>query len=273
MKRILFFITLVLTAFIISCGSKGKKSDETIVSIKTDLGEIKVKLYDDTPLHKKNFIKLANEGFYDGLLFHRVMKNFMIQGGDPESKNADKSVRLGGGGPGYTIPAEIKPNHFHKRGALAAARLGGPQNPEKASSGSQFYIVQGEVYRPGQLDSMVEIINSHRKEAMFREVVQSNNDKLAEFREKNDRDGFNEFIVELREKVDSMYNAGPKFSLTDEEKQIYTTIGGYPSLDGEYTVFGEVVEGMDVVDKIAAVKTDRNNRPEEDIHMKVEVIK
>ncbi len=273
MKRILFFIALALTGLIVSCGSAQKQPKETIVSIKTDLGEIKIKLYDDTPQHKNNFIKLANEGFYNGLIFHRVIKNFMIQGGDPDSKNAAKSVRLGGGGPGYTIPAEIKANHFHKRGAVAAARLGNAQNPEKASSGSQFYIVQGEIYRPGQLDTLVDMMNSRKKETMLREELQTNNAKLLEFRENNDVDGFNQFVVGLREKVDSLYNAVTPFSLTDEEKEIYTTVGGYPSLDGEYTVFGEVVEGMDVVDKIAAVKTDSNNRPVDDIHMNVEVIK
>ncbi len=273
MNKILFFIILALSGLVISCGSAQKQPEGTIVSIKTDLGEIKVKLYDDTPLHKENFIKLANEDFYDGLLFHRVIKNFMIQGGDPDSKNAEKSAHLGGGSPGYTIPAEIKSNHFHKRGALAAARLGGAQNPEKASSGSQFYIIQGEVYRPTELDSLVEMMNTRKKETLFRELVQQNNAKLMEFQEKEDRDGFNLFIAQLREKSDSTFNAGNQLSLTGEEKQIYTTEGGYPSLDGEYTVFGEVIEGMDVVDKIAAVKTDQNNRPEEDIHMKVEVIK
>ena len=273
MRRNLYFIVLALTGIIILCGSKLKKQDETVVSIKTDLGEIKIKLYDDTPQHKNNFIKLVNNGFYDGLLFHRVIKNFMIQGGDPQSKDAAKSAHLGGGGPGYTIPAEIKPNHFHKRGAVAAARLGDAQNPERASSGSQFYIVQGEIYRPGQLDSLVEMINARKKEAMLREAVQKNNAKLLKFRENNDVNGFNVFVAGLREKVDSLYNASDKFSLTNEAKKSYTTVGGYPPLDGEYTVFGEVIEGMDVVDKIAAVKTDSNNRPVDDIHMKMEVIK
>ncbi len=273
MKKFLFFIMLVSAGIIVSCGSKEKKQDETIVSVKTDLGEIKIKLYNDTPQHKNNFIKLANEGFYNGLLFHRVIKNFMIQGGDPDSKNADKSAHLGGGDPGYTIPAEIKPTHFHKRGAVAAARMGNAQNPEKASSGSQFYIVQGEIYRPTELDSLIEMMNTRKKESLFRDLVQRNNEKLEEFQAKEDRDGFNIFVAELREKADSLYNASSPFSLSDEEKRIYTTIGGYPSLDGEYTVFGEVVEGMDVVDKIAAVKTDSNNRPVEDIRMKVEVIK
>ncbi len=272
MKKLLFISVLIVTGFMISCGSKNKKQD-TFVLIKTDLGDIKVKLYDDTPLHKNNFVKLANEGFYNGLIFHRVIENFMIQGGDPHSKNVDKKLPLGAGGPGYTVPAEIKPNHFHKRGALAAARLGNSRNPERASSGSQFYLVQGKVFRPGELDTMIQKINSQRKNEMLRAALEANNSKLLSFKKKDDSEGFNNFIIDLREEVDSTYNASHTFSLTDEEKEVYTTIGGYPSLDGEYTVFGEVVEGMDVVDKIAAVKTNRNNRPEKDVHMKMKVLK
>ena len=130
MKRFVYFLLVTLLITVISCGNKEKKNDETVVSIKTEYGEIKVKLYDETPEHKKNFLKLVNDGFYDGLLFHRVINHFMIQGGDPMSRNAGKNIMLGGGGPGYTIPAEIVPKYFHKKGALAAARKGGPANPE-----------------------------------------------------------------------------------------------------------------------------------------------
>ena len=273
MKRIAFFIVIAIFTLGISCGGTAKKSEETIVSIKTDFGEIKVKLYDDTPQHKANFIKLVNEGFYNDLLFHRVINKFMIQGGDPNSKNADPSAQLGAGGPGYTVPAEINPKYFHKKGALSAARIGGPRNPQKNSSGSQFYIVQGDVYRPGQLDTMEMAINKQKKEIMFREHIEAENQKLEAFKSKNDRVGFDLLVAEIREKVDSIYNAGPKFTMSDEQRQVYTTIGGYPSLDGEYTIFGEVVEGLDVVDKIAAVKTNAANRPLEDIKMKAELVK
>ncbi len=273
MKRFALIMAIALFAVVVSCGVNAKKSDETIVSIKTDYGEIKVKLYNDTPRHKENFLKLVNEGFYNDLLFHRVINNFMIQGGDPNSKNAEPNAMLGSGGPGYTIPAEILPNHFHKKGALAAARLGGPKNPGKESSGSQFYIVKGKVFRPGELDSMNVIVNNQRKEMMMREQFNVEKSKFDAIRGKNDPAGFNIILAELRTKVDSIYAAGPQFSLTDEQREIYSTIGGYPSLDGEYTVFGEVVEGMDVLDKIAAVDTNNANRPLEDIKMKVELVK
>jgi cyclophilin family peptidyl-prolyl cis-trans isomerase len=197
----------------------------------------------------------------------------MIQGGDPNSKNAEPNAMLGSGGPGYTIPAEILPNHFHKKGALAAARLGGPKNPGKESSGSQFYIVQGKVLRLGEIDTMAIAINSQRKELLMREQFNLEKSKFDSMREKNDQVGFNILLAELRAKVDSTYKEGPQFSFTDEQRKVYSTIGGYPSLDGEYTVFGEVVEGLDVLDKIAAVKTNKANRPLEDIRMKVEIVK
>ena len=273
MKRISFFIVIALFTFWVSCGGKAKKSSESIVSIKTDFGEIKVKLYDDTPKHKDNFIKLVSEGFYNDLLFHRVINHFMIQGGDPNSKTAEPNAMLGSGGPGYTTPAEILPNHFHKKGALAAARLGGPQNPGKESSGSQFYIVQGKVFRSGEIDTMTVAINTQRKEMMMRDQFSIEKSKFDALREKNDQTGFNILLAELRAKVDSTYAAGPQFSFTDEQRKIYSTIGGYPSLDGEYTVFGEVVEGMEVLDKIAAVQVNKANRPLEDVRMKVELVK
>jgi len=272
MKRFLTFIVAGLLVSVISCKTNGKSTEEKMVLIKTDFGEIKVKLYDDTPKHQANFTKLASEGFYNDLLFHRVIKNFMIQGGDPNSRNAEPSVQLGGGSPGYTIPAEINPKYFHKKGALAAARLGA-NNPEKNSSGSQFYIVHGLVFRPGQLDTMEININMQRKDAMLREYFQAANDKFAGFKEKNDKEGFDKLVAEIRMEVDSIYDAGPKFSMSKEQRDAYTTIGGYPSLDGEYTIFGEVIEGLDVVDKIAAVKTKGANRPEENVKMKVELVK
>lgn len=273
MKKFVLIITIALFAVVISCGVNAKKTEETIVSIKTEFGEIKVKLYNDTPKHKENFIKLVNDSFYNDLLFHRVINNFMIQGGDPNSKNAEPNSMLGSGGPGYTIPAEILPNHFHKKGALAAARIGGPKNPGKESSGSQFYIVQGKVFRPGELDSMNVIINNQRKEMMMRDQFNNEKSKFDSIRGKNDPAGFNILLAELRTKVDSIYAAGPQFTLTNEQREIYSTIGGYPSLDGEYTVFGEVVEGLDVLDKIAAVKTNNANRPLENVRMKIEIVK
>ena len=266
-------IVLILIAFVgagISCSNAKQKDENSLVLIKTDFGVIKVKLYDDTPEHKKNFLKLVDEGYYEGLLFHRVIKNFMVQGGDPDSKDAAPGQRLGGGNPGYTIPAEILPQHIHKKGALAAARRGGPSNPEKRSSGSQFYIVHGELFTPGKLDTMEMMMNSRAKNHFLQEKFAEAKAELDEFRKNNDQDGFNIFVSELREKADSAWADQPQFSFTEEQRELYTTIGGYPSLDGEYTVFGEVVEGLDVLDKIAAVETDQYDRPKTDIKMEVE---
>jgi len=273
MKRIVFFIVIVFSILGNSCVGNSKKSGESIVSIKTEFGEIKVKLYEDTPKHRDNFIKLVNEGFYDDLLFHRVINNFMIQCGDPNSKNSKPNDMLGNGGPGYTIPAEINPKYFHKKGAVAAARLGGPKNPEKNSSGSQFYIVQGTVFRTGELDTLEMVINKQRKDLMLREHYEASKDKFNECKEKNDKAGFDILVAEIRAEVDSVYVSGPKFTFSKEQRDAYSTIGGYPSLDGEYTVFGEVVEGLDVIDKIAAVKTNSANRPLEDVRMKIELVK
>ncbi|HYW94085.1 MAG TPA: peptidylprolyl isomerase [Bacteroidales bacterium] len=216
-------IYTLLAVLILSFNLMAQSSPETRVLIKTSYGNIVVKLYNDTPLHRDNFIKLVKDGYYDGLLFHRVIQNFMIQGGDPNSRNAARGEMLGMGGPGYTIPAEIIPGHFHKKGALAAARKGDAVNPKKASSGSQFYIIQGQVLNEQQLQTYV-----------------------------------------------SMGNHAP---FTPEEVSAYTTIGGSPHLDGEYTVFGEVVEGLDVIDKIAAVAVDAYNRPVEDISYTIEIMK
>ena len=180
---------------------------------------------------------------------------------------------MGGGSLGYTIPAEIVPGLYHKRGALAAARRGGPSNPEKRSSASQFYIVQGEVYRPGELDTLEITLNKRRRDKIISDHFKAANSEFLKFKANNDRKGFELRIAQIREEADSIYNAGKPFKLSGKQREIYTTIGGYPSLDGEYTVFGEVVEGLDVLDKIAAVKTDKNNRPTKDVRMKMKLIK
>lgn len=195
----------------------------TKVLIKTSEGDITIALYDNTPKHKENFIKLVNDGFYNGVLFHRIIQGFMIQTGDPESKGAPAGKMLGNGGPGYTIPAEFKPENYHKRGAVAAARQGDQVNPTKASSGSQFYIVDG---KPFNSNLMAQISYQYGK------------------------------------------------SFTEEQRKVYETIGGAPFLDGDYTVFGEVVEGMDVVDKIAAKPKDRYDRPTTDVKiLSTEILK
>lgn len=271
MKHILSLSISAIVLLAISCAGNIKNQQDTIVLIRTSLGDIKLKLYEDTPNHKSNFLKLANEGFYEDLLFHRVINNFMIQGGDPNSRASKPGEMLGNGGPGYTIPAEITANHYHKRGVLAAARLGGPGNPLKESSGSQFYIVQGKVFTPAELDTLEIKINLSRKNELLQNKFAEINNQLNEFRNKNDRAGFEALVSKTQAEADSIYTKRI-FKITPEQRAIYTTSGGYPSLDGEYTVFGEVIEGMDVVNKIAAVRTDERNRPIEDIRMKFEVI-
>ena len=217
------------------------------VIIKTSLGDITVRLYDETPLHRDNFVKLAREGYYDGTLFHRVIKDFMIQGGDPDSKGAPAGKQLGIGGPDYTIEAEIKPTLFHKRGALAAARQGDEVNPKRRSSGSQFYIVWGQVYNQGQ-------IKQFAKQMEMQQMQQA----------------FNALAMQHREAQQQVKANGA--GMTAEQQEIYTTIGGTPHLDGQYTVFGEVEEGLDIVDQIQQAATGRGDRPIEDIEMKMEVI-
>lgn len=273
MKRYSYIILISLFVFVVSCGSGDRMSDDSLVTIKTEFGEIKVKLYDDTPEHKTNFLKLVNEGFYDNLLFHRVISNFMIQGGDPDSKDAQADVRLGSGTPGYTIPAEINPKYIHKKGALAAARKGGPSNPEKRSNGSQFYIIHGEVFSPGKLDTLAMMKNDRLKNELMKEKFTEANAELNEFQKNQDQEGFNLCIAKIREEVDSIFNASPQFKFTDAQKEVYTTVGGYPSLDGDYTVFGEVVEGLEVLDEIAAVETDKYDRPIQDVKMRLEILK
>lgn len=186
-----------------------------VIVMETSLGNIELLLYDGTPLHRDNMIRLISEGYYDGQMFHRVIQNFMIQGGDPHSKGAEKGQRLGTGGPGYTIEAEIRDQYFHKKGALAAARQGDAVNPKRESSGSQFYIVQGQVLNEAQLTTL--------------------------------------------------QSRGVHDPFTPEEIEAYTTVGGTPHLDDSYTVFGEVISGMEVVDAIAAMPTDNNDRPIDDI--------
>lgn len=274
MKNLGVIVFVVLLAAIFSCGNTKPQNDDAQILIKTEFGDIKIKLYDKTTEHKENFEKLVNEGFYNDLLFHRVIQNFMIQGGDPESKNAAPGKMLGGGSLDYTLPAEILPEYYHKRGAVAAARRGGPSNPEKRSSASQFYIVQGRTFSGGALDTLEMAKNQQLIKEMMREQLTAVQSEIEQFRANNDREGFNQKVAEIREQVDSLIEArGVGFKFTAEQREIYGTIGGYPSLDGDYTVFGEVVEGMDVVDKIALLETDENDRPLQDVKMEIERIK
>ena len=252
--------------------------DERIVEIETTLGNIKIKLYNETPLHRDNFVKLAEEHFFDSLLFHRVINEFMIQGGDPDSKNAAPGARLGNGGPGYEIPAEFNLNLFHKKGVLAAAREGDQINPKKKSSGSQFYIVLGKVLSDSILNIMEARINDRNKQVFIRKFLQKPENKylrdsLTAIQKGRDQETFNNYILEIEKAAMSELKNKHPFKFTMEQRKAYTSIGGTPHLDGSYTVFGEVIDGIEVLDKIAVVKTDQNDRPLEDIQMKIRLIK
>ena len=239
------------------------------VKIQTMLGDILVRLYDETPLHRDNFIKLAKEGYYDGTLFHRVIKDFMIQGGDPDSKGAPVGKMLGVGGPDYTLEAEIKDGLFHKRGALAAARQGDEVNPQRRSSGSQFYIVWGQVYNEGQLRQYSKQLRMQKVQAVFNDLAASHRDEIMQMRRDRNRDGLQALQDKLVAEAESKVG---KNGLTEEQLKAYSTIGGTPHLDGQYTVFGEVEEGLDVVEMIQNSATGRADRPVDDIEMRMVVV-
>lgn len=253
----------LLTLFFSACG----RVDESVVNIDTSEGTITVRLYDDTPLHRDNFVKLVKEGFYDGLLFHRVIDHFMIQGGDPDSRNAGPGALLGEGDPGYQIDAEIRPGHFHKKGVLAAAREGDEMNPERRSSGSQFYLVQGNVFTPESLDNTVARVNEYRRMAVYERVKRHYAAALDSLQSAGDQKELAVLSERLTALCDSLFQS-ECLSLTPEQREVYTTLGGTPHLDGQYTVFGEITEGMDVLERIAAVSTDENDRPLRDVVIK-----
>lgn len=244
----------------------------TKVIIKTTKGDIRVRLYDETPKHRDNFIKLAKEGYFDGTLFHRVIKDFMIQGGDPDSKDAPKGKRLGTGGPDYTIPAEfVYPQYFHKRGALSAARLGDEVNPERESSGSQFYIVWGKTFKESELKQMEKQMAMQQEQQVFQSLATAHRNEIMDMRRNRDCNGLMQLQDKLVDETKAKCKEMGKPTFTPEQVETYTTVGGTPFLDNQYTVFGEVEEGLDVVEAIQNCKTSRDDRPEEDIKMTVVV--
>jgi peptidylprolyl isomerase len=263
-------LLLVFAAFASFVPLKDDGSGDIKVMVVTDMGTMKIRLYNETPLHRDNFVKLVKEHYFDSLLFHRVIKNFMIQGGDPDSKRAPYGVLLGDGGPPYTIPAEFNPKIFHKKGVLAAARDSDFENPSQASSASQFYIVQGRVWT----DSLLKV-QAKRITKMKHFNVVINRPENKEYLEKYKRYNKEEKVDSVKiiydivdKKVEAELLSLPVYTFSPEQVQAYTTIGGTPHLDNSYTAFGEVYEGLDVIDRIAAVKTDKNNRPEDDVRIK-----
>jgi peptidyl-prolyl cis-trans isomerase B (cyclophilin B) len=267
MKKSFAVIALSVLILFTSCGQK----KDYVVTIKTKHGDMVAILYDETPKHKENFIKLAKEDYFDSLLFHRVIKGFMIQGGDPDSRNAKPGASLGMGGPSYTIEAEFNPKFFHEKGALSAARMGDQQNPSKASSGSQFYIVHGTVYDEATLTLDDTKMNTALQQFFQNTSNKPAYDSLVGFYQRQDMKGYREYMLKLKPRVEKETNMTITKEISPEKLKAYTTVGGAPHLDGGYTVFGKVVKGLEVIDKIAAEQVDPANRPMEDIRMTVSV--
>lgn len=270
MKHIKIFIGCIGLLLLSQCSSN---KNDTVVTIKTNYGDMVAILFDETPKHKENFIKLAKEGFYNDLLFHRVIQGFMIQGGDPESKNAVAGQSLGMGGPGYTIPSEINPKFFHEKGALSAARLPDNMNPNKESSGSQFYVVQGTII--SQNDTETLRIDQYKLNDAFQKFLRDPNqqpliDSLNQIYMTGDMQAYQRKIFSLVPRLEKMTGIKIYKDVSPEKLKAYTTTGGAPHLDGEYTVFGKVISGLETIDKIAAAPTN-NERPIEDIRMTVTV--
>lgn len=281
MRKTIFSV-ITLLFIVVSCSSKPAQKNmeqvknknnnktmttdkRTLVEIQTSLGNIEIALYNETPKHRDNFIKLVKEGYYNGTLFHRVINEFMIQAGDGNSKNAKPDQMLGSGGPGYNIDAEIVyPQYFHKKGALAAARQADQVNPEKKSSGSQFYIVTGKAYSPEQLAQMDGQMDMMRKQNIFQSYVNERKEEIMALQAKSDTVALNALQKELIAKTEAEAAKNPG-GMTAAQKEAYSTVGGTPHLDGQYTVFGEVVSGMDVVEKIEKAETGRGDRPKTDI--------
>lgn len=285
-KKLIAMIALVVS--LTACGANGEKNDtskdstskpvkmtdvkpttDKYVEIATTEGNITVRLYGDTPRHQANFLKLVKEGYYDNVLFHRVINEFMVQTGDPDSKTAKAGQQLGSGGPGYQIDAEIVyPRHFHKRGALAAARTGDAMNPERKSSGSQFYIVTGRKVSEPEMAQVEQQFAFQEKQEAFNKLAQQNMDSIRAMQMRGDRNGLMALQQKLIDQVEAQFKDKPAAQLPAEIRQAYTTVGGTPHLDNQYTVFGEVVKGMDVVAKIEKAETDNSDRPKADIRIK-----
>ncbi len=273
MNRFITILALSFFTLVSSCAQKSQKSDY-VVTIKTSYGDMVAIMYDETPKHKANFVKLAKEHYFDSLLFHRVMAGFMIQGGDPNSKKAKPGEPLGMGSPGYTVDAEFNPKFFHEKGALSAARVPDEQNPTKASSGSQFYIVQGSIIPESNMEELK--YDQMKLNMCFRQVMQNPAskpliDSLNQVYMTGDMEAYKKKIFSLVPRLEKETNTKITRDVSPEKIKAYTTNGGAPHLDGDYTVFGKVIKGLEVIDKIAAVQTDGGNRPVEDIRMFVTV--
>ena len=280
MKKIIILIAIVVAISAAAAASLQNENNPTQMSnnpnienctqveISTTMGDIVVALYNETPKHRDNFIKLVNEKFYDGITFHRVINQFMVQTGDPNTKDADNKKMPGEGDTNYTIDAEfVYPKYFHKRGALAAARQGDQVNPERKSSGSQFYIVTGKAYNEPTLEYMEQKLQHQFKQSLFNELSKPHMKDIMKMRMANDTIGMNNLRDSLVVEVEKEAAKRGVPSFTPEQKASYSTVGGTPHLDGTYTVFGEVVSGMETVDKIQKVATNERDCPLEPVRI------
>lgn len=270
-KIVVLSILTVVLLFIAASPPKGQ-TGPVIVEITTKFGVMKVKLYDETPLHRDNFLKLVKQQFYDSLTFHKVVKGFLAQGGDPKSKYATEDSTIGDGDIGYRIPSEFRGNLFHKYGVIAAAR---DNNPDMASNASQFFLVHGRRYTLDELTKIENYKNQRIKSDMLYLITQSDSTKarMEDFTLRGDRDGMKKFVASFQPVVDSLFKKRGEFKFTNQQIQEYTSIGGAPQLDSGYTVFGEVISGIHIIDSICSQKTAKNERPLQDIRMKIRVSK
>ncbi|MDO8999261.1 MAG: peptidylprolyl isomerase [Bacteroidota bacterium] len=271
-------ISLILAFSTVLFSAEGQTLSKETVLIETNYGKIKVKLYEETPLHKANFLKLVQEKVYDSLLFHRVINDFMVQGGDLLSKRAKAGDSLGHGDMGYSIPAEFNSKLIHKKGGLAAARESDDINPKFESSASQFYIVKGKIRSIEDLKKNEERINKTYYTNCARKFMKSEEgmklkQKYSRLKAENKEDSTIFVNAQIEAFIKTEYVKKPEYKFNKEQIDAYTSVGGTPHLDGTYTVFGEVIEGLDVLDKIIAVNTDKRDRPIKDIRMKMSVIK
>lgn len=262
-----------LILLVLSCSLSGFSQSEK-VRISTNLGDMIFLLYDDTSRHRNAFLELAREGYYDGTLFYRVIQDFLIQGGSKSSKNASPGKRIGYGDPDHTVDDEIMPHYFHKKGALCAPRQPDEVNPWQQSDISQFYVVKGRVHSSGELDTLEMAVNRPIRNRIVNKYLNDEvRAQLQELRDENKVEEFREIADRVKQQIETEYNlhAGV-LEFSEEQREAYTTIGGYPDLDGQYTIFGECISGFETIDKIAALKTDENNRPFTDVKITVTVL-
>lgn len=261
----------IVTVFVLFFNAKSQSKK---VRVSTNMGDMTFVLYDDTPKHREAFLQLAREGYYNGTLFYRVIQDFLIQGGSKSSKNAAPGKRIGYGDPDHTVDDEILSHYFHKKGALCAPRQPDEVNPWQQSDISQFYIVKGSIYTNGQLDTMELAVNRPIRNKIVNKYLNDEvRERLKQLKEEQKVEEFRAIADRVRNQIETGYKLQTDvLEFSDAQREAYTTIGGYPDLDGKYTIFGECISGMETIDKIAALKTDENDRPFTDIKITVTVL-